>query len=360
MNQDSHHIRLAVGIEVEPGGTGRRVLEKTQCEALAAELAADLARVVPSAGNGLLAVAGSLLEPAELLRPGLPAWQALEGLTRPVVRDHGLAGQLLAIGAYQGRLPDARLRPSDQNPEGQFLVMPLLLVCEAASAEAIEQALEDNLFERGAVHPPARARLSDATGWANAHAQLLTANDLIALQHVQMDTAGLGAFWPVVEHVLVEPDRDQDFTLPGELNARWQAGEQELMISFSSFDQHAGSPDDYALWVRAFRSLLALIGTHAIKRRIESSLVHDERLDCLVEARGRCEQGNGLTEQVHPDCGLIAWTLVDDRHQLNLYPLSGDAMARVRDDMARRELPRSRPDDGICYDPDTNKLLPAT
>lgn len=357
-NQDPHHIRLAVGIEIDPGCTGKRMLDKPGCEQLAEALASDLARVTPKASEGLLVVGGCLFEPADLLRPGLPAWQALIDLSAPVMREHGLAGQLLAIGAHQGRLPDARLRPPERAPGGQFLVLPLLLRLPPAATDPIAQALEQDLFERGGVHPPARACLAEATGWSSAHAQLLTANDLIALQHVQMDTAGLGGFWPVVEHILVDPDQDERFELPGALIAHWQAEAGQLLVEFLSFDQHGGTADDYALWVRAFRSLGALIDSHGVKRQIQSSLVHDERLDCLVEQRGRCDHASGLTEQFHPDCGLVAWTLVDDGHQLNLYPLVDRAIGRVNDDMAARKLPRHRSRDGICYDPETKQLLP--
>ncbi len=354
-----HHIRLAVGIEVNPSESGHRVLEKAHCEQMAANLAADLARIEPAVSQGLLVVGGTLLEPAEALQPGLSSWQALIDLSAPVMRQHGVAGNLLAIGAFQGKLPDARLRPPDRKPDGSFLIMPILLALPLETAQAIVDSLEDKLFEQGGVHPPARACLTQATGWTSAHAQLLTATDLIALQHVQMDTAGLGAFWPVVEHALTDEGSNRDFELPGGLTARWQADSQTVIIHFASFEQHGGNPDAYALWTRAFRSLSALADNHGVRRDIESSLVHDQRLHCLIEACGPCSHRDSLTEHLHNDCGLVAWTLVDDGHQVNLYPLNGQAIASVRDDLAMRSLPRKRSDQGICYDPSTNKLLPA-
>ncbi len=357
--EDLHHIRLAVGIEVDNSGQGLRTLTKSDCERLAADLANDLARLEPSASQGLLVVGGVLFEPGEALRPGLPAWEALIDLSKPVAREHGLSGKLLAIGSHQGRMPDARLHPPIEPPQGQFLVLPLLLALPPLLAEDIRQSLEDKLFEQGGVHPPGRARLAEASGWPNSHAQLLTANDLIALQHVQMDSAGLGAFWPIVEHVLIDPTHDQDFSLPGDLQARWKADDQALTICFVSFDQHGGGPDDYALWVRAFRSLDALLESHGIARKTDSSLVLDPSLDCLIEAGGPCPDEAGLTEHIHADCGLIAWTLVDDGHQANLFPLSGQAIARVQQELGQRKLQRKRSSEGICYDPDTCKLVPA-
>lgn len=358
-SEDIHHIRLAVGIEVDGSGQGTRTLDKSDCEQLAADLAEDLARIEPSASQGLLVVGGALFEPGEALRLGLPAWEALCDLSQPIAREHGLSGKLLAIGAHQGRLPDARLRPTTEPPQGQFLVLPLLLALPDHLAQYISQSLEDKLFDQGGVHPPGRARLAEASGWPNSHAQLLTANDLIALQHVQMDSAGLGAFWPVVEHVLIDPAEHRDFSLPGDLQAAWRAADQALIIRFVSFDQLGGSSDDYALWVRAFRSLGALAESHGISYKTDSNLVLDPSLDCLMEACGPCDHEAGLTEHIHADCGLVAWTLVDDGHQANLFPLSGQAIARVQQELGQRKLPRKRSNQGICYDPKTCKLLPA-
>lgn len=360
MNQALHHIRLAAGFETESAPTQRRFLDRNECEQLTTALAADLARVIDNIDQCLLVAGGSLLEPGELLQPGLPAWQALQDLARPALRDPAGGGQILAIGAHGGRLPDRRLQPPEGPAEGQFMALPMLLACPANMAPALESSLEATLFERGSVHPPARALLATACGLKTVHGQLLTANDLIALQHVQMDTAGLGAFWAVIEHALTAGAEECEFPLPGQLQARWRAGASTLEIDFVSFDKHPGSPAEYALWVRAFRSLITLADSHGLPRQINSELVHDSDLDCLVESRGRCGQTSGLTEHVHPDCGLIAWTRVEDSHQFNLYPLSGRSLQLVADDTAARRLPRHRDPAGICYDADTHQLRPAT
>ncbi|MCC5863861.1 MAG: hypothetical protein JJU31_01950 [Wenzhouxiangella sp.] len=360
MNQALHHIRLAAGFETESAPPHRRFLDRGECEQLTAALAADLTRVIDKIDRCLLVVGGTLLEPGGLLQPGLPAWQALQELARPALRDPSSGGQILAIGAYGGRLPDRRLQPPADAAEGRFVALPMLLSCPADIAPALESSLEAVLFERGSVHPPARALLATACGLETVHGQLLTANDLIALQHVQMDTAGLGAFWTVIEHALTAGAEDCEFALPGQLQARWQAGANALGIDFVSFDKHPGSPAEYALWVRAFRSLITLADSHGLPRQINSSLVHDRDLDCLVESRGRCRQTSGMTEHVHPDCGLIAWTRVEDSHQFNLYPLSGRSLRLVAEDTAARRLPRHRHPSGICYDADTHQLRPAT
>jgi hypothetical protein len=333
-------------------------LARTECERLADALAADLARLVPEAESALLIVAGTLLEPGEILRPGFPAWQALEAAARTVPPDPGCAGRVLAIGAHGGRLPDPRLQPSDSAPGGQFLAVPLLLIAEPEDADELRVKFEHGLFESGGVHPPARAVLTEAAGVDSTHAQLLTLADLVALQHVQMDTAGMGAFWPVAEHALLDPETDRHFELPGGLTVDWQG--ERGNVHFQSFDEFGDEPDAYALWVRAFRSLCALLELHGITWQARSGLTFDERLNCLVESVGPVDSSECLTVHQHPDCGLLAWTVVEDGRQVNLYPLNGEAFGRMRDELSQRGLPIGNNPNGVCYDSDTRTLSPAS
>jgi hypothetical protein len=359
VSESLHHIRLLAGFEVRPESGRARILDKAASERLAAALAQDLARVVESARAAMLIVGGSLLEPTELLRPGFVVWQALADLARPVIRDHGTSGQVLAIGGHGGRLPDARLSPAGPKAAGHFLAIPLLLICEAEDGPQLEAELERELFERGAVQPPARAILAESTGVDSVHGQLLTLNDQLALQHVQMDTAGLGGFWPVVQQALLDPDSPTDFDLPGAVQARWSDSDRQVDIEFLSFDQFGSGPDDYALWVRAWRSLTLLLDSHAIAWQACSDLDHDEEHDCLVEDAGPTDQADGLTIQVHPDCGLIAWTRVRSSQQHNIYPLSARGFSALRQHFADQD-PIAHTANAIWYDAATQKLTPAS
>jgi hypothetical protein len=355
-------IRLVATFEVEAGATGDRAIGRAKCEPLADALAQDLVRQVEDAGTGLLVVAGALFEPAALLRPGFPAWQALEELSKSAFRSPGMAG-VMAIGAHQGRLPDARLAPESSAAGGQLLVMPLLLRSREGNARELNEQLESILFERGGLHPPTRAAFSQAAGLDTGHGQLMTLNDLVAMTHVQMDTAGLGAFWPVVEQVLIRPEDAVDFDLPGQLQARWDGATQRLIVEFRTFDDfyqaRAGEVDDYALWTRAFRSLSALLSLHGIEVEIDSRHTLDESRRALIEASGPSQQGAGLTEQVHPDCGLLCWTLVEDGTQFNLYPVDSAGIALLNKDFAARGLEATRPNQGLEIDGEGRRLLPA-
>ncbi|AKS41356.1 hypothetical protein [Wenzhouxiangella marina] len=351
-----HHIRLVASFEIRGEAPQHRQLERGDCERLASALAEDLARDRQLPEEALLVVGGALFEPAELLQPGMPTWQALEDLSRNVARDPGRGGQILAIGAHQGRMPDQGLTPPAAPPQGQLLALPILLSVPEADGPGLSSTLEAELFEQGGIHPPALALLFESVGLDSAHGQLMTLDDLIALAHVQMDTAGLGAFWPVVEHGLIQPDADQDFELPAGLKASWPAGLQAVRIGFISYDDFSGSLEDYALWTRAYRSLCALLDVHGVRSETESTLTLDPERHCLVESRGPVESADGLTEQVHADCGLLCWTLVEDHRQYNLYPIDSEGFALLQSDFQQRGLRARRPERGIRLDASGERL----
>ncbi len=361
MKTDVHDIRLAAGFEVPIGSAAARTLSRQQAEQLAAALAADLARTVPGVDQAMLVVAGSLFEPAELLRPGLPAWAALTDLATPIVHEQGLAPRLLAIGSHDGRLPDRRLAPSEEPVQGQFLVLPLLMVSEADNGPALETALERELFERGSIDPPARALLHQALGLESVHGQLLTATDLLALQHVQMDAAGLGGFWPVIEHAVLAADETAEFELAAGLQTRWAADDQRLTVEFLPFDTFAGTPAAYLLWLRALRTLTALADAHGLAWR---PIVAD---DCEVDATGRlvthsagpCRAADGVTEHLDPDAGLIAWSVVAEGRLTHLYPLDSATARRQHDLMHERDPDLHRPGRMLVC-PDSQTLTTST
>ncbi len=362
MNQTLHHIRLAAGLEIEPAVQSRRALDREKASELAGHLAADLARVLPSANQALLTVGAGQFEPNELLRPGLPAWLALEDLVDNLVRQSGFRPQVMAFGASSGRMAHAALQPPDTPPLGQFIVLPLLLTCPADLAEAIESTLENELFETGSIDPPARALLQESAGMVSVHGQLLTANDLIALQHVQLDAAGLGGFWPVIEQLLLAGGTDHDFDLPANLNACWRTSEKRIDIQFLGHDQSTGNDIDYVLWTRAFRTLAALLDAHGVTWRAKASepVIFDPAQQMMIETGGQTEGPDSLTVHQHPDLGLVAWSLVEDGRIMHLYPLQPQAAGRIERDLtARRSVPVVRCRE-INTNPSTGKLAPAT
>ena len=361
MNQTLHHIRLLAGLEIEPGGQPLRMLSRDDASELAGHLATDLARVLPEAENTLLMASACLFEPNELLQPDFPAWQALEELAANMHRQSGFRPQVVAFGAHGGRMPHAALQPPPAPPQGQFIALPLLLVCSSDSAASIESKLEAELFESGSIDPPARSLLHSAAGLESVHGQLLTVNDLIALQHVQLDSVGLGGFWPVIEQVLLAGGTPQDFELPAGLEVFWQPDGKCLDIRFVTFDQSELSPDEYCLWMRAFRTLTALLDAHGIDWRPQSEdpVAWDEHQQMMIETSGPSGHKDGLTVHHHPHLGLVAWTVVEEGRLMHLYPLRPDAADQIERELAARQSGLITRCKTIHSDPDTGKLAPA-
>jgi hypothetical protein len=362
MNSSLHHIRLVAGFEIRSfkhTNPAKRTLSRADCQTLAGALANDLARIVPEASTGLLVIGGGMLEPSELLRPGFGAWQALQDLAEPVIREQRDLARILAIGSHHGRLPDARLRPPELPPQGSMLGLPVLLIVNQADADDLSNRLEAELMERGGIQPPARAILAESTGIDTAHGQFLTLADQLALHQIQLDTAGLGAFWPPVEHALLADDEESTFELPGPLRVTWRPEDKVMSLDFVTFDQSTRPPSEYALWVRAYRSVSAIFDSHGISWQARSDLKHDDQRDCLIEDAGASDAAEGVTEQFQPDCGLIAWTVIEKGRQRNFYPLSGRGFNILS--QAFRDDPRCTAErrGNMHYDKHTGTLNPA-
>ena len=361
MSENLHHIRLLAGLEIQPGEPPRRTLDRHCAEQLAGHLAADLHRVVPAVDGGMLVLGACLFEPFELMRPGFPAWAALDELAESTLRERGFEPRIMAIGSHRGHMPHAGLQPPKDAPQGQFLALPMTLICSREEAEALEQNLENALFERGNIDPPARALLAETAGLDSVHGQLLTLADLIALQHVQLDGAGLGGFWPVVERILVEDGHDQEHQLPAGLSARWDAQERRVDLPFTSFDQFSDEPDDYALWLRAIRTMTTLLDSHGIewRARPDEPVVFDPDYSAMIESAGAADHPDGITIHHHPDIGLVAWTVVEDGRMMHIYPLRPESARRVMRDLAARGLTRFDTGNELHIDPETGRLRPA-
>lgn len=360
MKDDLHDIRLLAGFEIEPESVSARLLERSQVSELAAALAADLARAVPGVEQCVLVAAGSLLEPAEMLRPGLAVWSALVDLARPAMREQQIASQVLAIGSHGGRLPDRRLMPADQAPQGRFVGLPLLLAVDPSNGPALETRLETELFDQGSLAPPARALLERFTGARSVHGQLLTVNDLLALQHVQLDAAGLSAFWSAIEQVLLTPEASIDFTLPAGLVARWDGPQQRMTVQFTVFDRFNGSPEHYPLWQRAFRTLTSLADAHGLHwlARFDPDLSLDADVQVLIHEAGPSQATDGLTEHSDPAVGLIAWTTVEQGRMRHFYPLTAMAVSHQSRHLRARFEQVQRPQ-GLQHAGNPPRLQPA-
>lgn len=372
MHQKTHHIPILAGFEIQPSPSYQPILDRRVAEEMAQALAADLAKCLPESLDGMLVVGGLVVEPASLLRPGFRAWTALSQLAKPVLTEQGLSTSILAIGAHEGQMPDDRLQPPHAQLMSQFVVLPMLLITDDATGPRLEKKLESELFESGSINPPARALLAEHAGLDSVHGQLLTRNDLMALQRVQLDTAGLSRFWDVIETLLLDGDQTHHFSLPGDLTARWQAAEKQLAIDFLTFNQwvvsHADSaaqmePDQaYGLWIRAYRTLLAVAGAHGIgwTLSLQDSAAFDQERACVIESiptpQDRIDGMATLTEHADSNLGLIAWTWTEPGRQIHLYPIEARAIEAIKKDFQQHPLASISRPGKLCYNEATLEL----
>lgn len=363
MNQDLHHIRLLAGLETYPGWGRQRVLERDDAERLAEYLAADLQRLITGVDQTLLVCAATLLEPHELLRPGFPVWQAMEKAARDRTRQHGFSPSLLSVGAHEARMPDPALQPPTQPIQGQFVAVPISLVCLPEHSAALKQQLEGELFERAGLNPPARALLSEKIGLDSIHAHLLTLADLIAIQHVQLDGAGLGGFWPLVEEALTAGAKAEAFELPAGLTASWSPRDQQMELPFHSPDSFDGTTEDYVLWLRAFRVATALLDHHGMRWKAlpDPALSHHREWQSLVEEAGTASLPDGVTLHMDAQMGLVALTLVEAGRMQHVFPLHPQAAEKVMAAAEARGLPRQgEGKEGIHVHPQSGRLWAAS
>ncbi len=373
MHQPTHHIPILAGFEIQPSPDYQPLLDRVAAQDMAQALAADLGRLLPETLDGMLVAGGLVVEPASVLRPGFDVWRALSQLAKPVLTEQGLSASVMAIGAHNGQMPDDRLQPPPARLMGQFVVLPMLLITDEASGPALEKKLEAELFESGSINPPARALLAEHARLDSVHGQLLTRNDLMALQRVQLDTAGLSGFWDVVEAILLDGDKDHDLNLPGGVDAHWQANERKLAIEFLTFNQWAAKHGDghdqtpletsYGVWVRAYRTLLAVLEGHGIQwvLALQSSAVFDEQRACVIESIPTPQESlDGmatLTEHTDPALGLIAWTWVEPGRMIHLYPIEARAIAAIKKDFQQHPMASIARPGKLCYNDQTHQLI---
>lgn len=267
---DSDRVFGVVALELVPGAEPARLQLQREAAARCADgVANDLARLLPAAAALDLSLAGALLDPAEVLRPGWPVHDALHTMARRAPGAPG--GRVLAFGAGDGRMPDPALEPATALAGGPLRLLPWQLSGPAAELATAAARLEELLLERGMVEAATALALQEAFGVALEHVRLATLHDLLALTAMQYRHAALEGTWDVVETALLRPG-EACFRAADGPPLLWREGQVALGTLAQAAWQAAGlapaggdAARAFAYWRMRERQLRAVLEAHGLR-----------------------------------------------------------------------------------------------
>lgn len=321
-------------------------LPTEQAAALVDAVTHDLARLVPGVEGAGLALAGALYDPAQVLRPGWPLHLELAQLYRGEPRTRA-APQVIAFGTAGGRMASPRLEPEPGYEGGLLRVAPFVLLAEAPLAQVLGDIMERDFETQGLAGAAVDLFLRQALGLEVVHARYLTHHDLCALTALQLDHAGHGAIWQLIEAAVFGAAGSEAATLPGGQVLRLEAGVVGAGVQgYADWASGPGAALPAAQRLQAFleawlalRQGVALLRAHGLDVRWRAdgaAAALDASGTVLVEAIEPATGNAQLRAHEAPGLGLVALTaVVDGRACAHAYPLEPDAGPAARVALSR-------------------------
>lgn len=366
---------LTVEIAVDQAAAGARPpepLSRDAAEVLAGAVAADLRRIlgerVHSAG---LALPGALYDLTELLRPGLPLVEGLLDVYRGSLRGGPFEAQLVALGSSGGRFPVSALAPARAPGSGPLLAVPFALVAPGEQLDALRTQLEGDLLEKGGASLDTDRIVRQHFGVDPVHLTYATFNDLGALMRVQLDHAGFGPLWRLIESALYDADAIEAVALESGNRFLTRHGQvwtpiEDLDTWSKRHDVH--SPEralaGYTEWQKRQRQYMAGLMAHGLEIHPVSGAcesIGDATGDAITQAQRlrladpalypvtmagsrdfSAAAAIVLTEQRAPGVGPFAYTVLAQRDDGGLaylghdYPLTPEAVPLIREHWSAR------------------------
>jgi hypothetical protein len=216
-------LPAVLALEFSPDEQPRQLtLGRDEAAELAELVAEDLHALVPQVAQARLALAGSLFDAVELLRPGFPVWATLDELARRVPR--GQLENVVAFGNHDGHMPAQPLEPDPHYAGGPMRFLPLSLLAPAELAGELSDRLEVELVGRGEAGASTADWLMRRFGVRLEHARFLSRNDLLALTCVQYEHVNLAPLWQLLEAALLTPYREETTLSARGLSLRYADG----------------------------------------------------------------------------------------------------------------------------------------
>ncbi|QBB69121.1 hypothetical protein ELE36_01280 [Pseudolysobacter antarcticus] len=208
----SHSLCPALlALELDAGSASAQlVLDRDAAADLASLVAADLARLVPGADALGLALLGAVYDQAQILRPGWPIYAELAEHYTRAIRIHGAEVPVFALGAHDDQMPSPLLQPERELLGGTMLLIPWILIGDATRVGAVGELMERDFVAKGEASAATADWLMRRFGLRLQHARYLTRNDLCALASVQLEHAGFGPLWQLLEGALLTPAQNEE------------------------------------------------------------------------------------------------------------------------------------------------------
>ncbi len=363
-NADSPCLCLALlALELDAGSTpAQLVLDRDAAAELASLIAADLARLLPGADELGLALLGAVYDQAQILRPGWPIYAELAEHYTRAIRIHGDDVPVFALGAHNDQMPSPTLQPERELLGGTMLLIPWILIGDVARASAVGELMERDFVAKGEASAATADWLMRRFGLHLQHARYLTRNDLCALASVQLEHAGFGPLWQLLEGALLAPEQNEEA-----ISASGQSFfYRDRRITAEPLGYHAWASSDAAAYyrepqefVRGFAAYLfelrqyaALLKAHGLPLHLPqaSDNTHAEDGGYWIETVADANAHGTRQIFAHELRGLgvivlTAATVADGNAQpiAHAYPIRPDALAAALGELHRRFGSRGDP-----------------
>ena len=296
-------------LAVELGAEARAAALRLGLESaslLADHVALDLQRLAPGVQSVGVALSAALYDQAQLLRPGFPIYTDLERLYRADAGERDDVPHIVAFGTSADRMASQTLEPDPRLVGGPLLFIPIALVEHAVPIAPLLRFLDEELENTGLADARTALYLAEAFSLPVEHARYLTRTDLCALCAVQLEHAGLGAAWTLIEAALFGgPDSETITTLAGQ-RIEFVAGRAQLPSPrYVDFAHDADASLLDAL--RELRQYAALLEAHAIPFATTDGPANEAWIETVSSSHTANERA--IFSHHSPELGTIAITL---------------------------------------------------
>lgn len=338
--EETAFYRILVAIETDatryygPEARRPRVLDAADAEQLLAHIATDLGQLIPGIPACSLIAAGALFDQVQLMRPGFPAFRALENVPRDR-RGAAFKSGLVSIGGRDGVMPSVELQPLDDIPLGLLQLLPLVVQGPASVIAELGQAMEYRFLEEGQLSAHSAAWMQTAFDVVINHARLMTLTDLNAMLRLQLEHFGFLGLWELLDAALNESS--EPLTVQGNHGQVFEWRDGAVHTRFESFDYWAreggGSAlpaerqalaEPYADWTREMRQYSTTLATHGLEVQFAAAGNSETLAGTWFSEPAINQAGpmdSAVTEHSFAELGTIAITAVHDGALVHYYPL---------------------------------------